>query len=236
MRLKNVLKYTLLIIFSFILFSSNAVSAANEIEVAVAPGRNPGEPDAGSITLYSDNKLVFAYGYRVKDIKIWVCEESLCNIDHPTILPNQTYLGNSIIEFDLSGYLIKDANRDIDYKITATANFKRLETDQNDSSATLNYIITIKAESSSSGRDEDVFSSSEKALLFVNTWIIPGIYVILAAVFIVKAILLTIDLIRYSDNSMVRSEKLKGFGYLFIGLFAVFIVNSCAGYITGLFD
>ena len=236
MKKMKFIKYVFIFIFAFSFISSSLVSAAQDLEVAVAPGFLPGEPDSGSITLTDDYKLTFTYGYRVKDIKIWVCEEELCNIDEPTIFPNQTYLGNSSIEFDLNRYLVKEEGRDVEYKITASANFKRLETQQTDSSATLNYIVTIKGSSSSDGRDEDVFNNSEKALQFVNTWILPGIYVVLAVIFVVKGILLCIDLIRYSDYREVRHEKLKAFAYMFIGLLAVAIINSTIGVITGLFS
>lgn len=236
MKRMKFIKYLSIFIFAFTFICSSYVSAAQELEVAVAPGFLPGEPDSGSITLTDDYKLTFTYGYRVKDIKIWVCEEALCNVDNPTIFPNQTYLGNSSIEFDLNQYLVKEEGRDIEYKITASANFKRLETQQNDSSATLNYIITVKGSTSGDGRDEDVFNNSKKALEFVNTWILPGIYVALAVIFVVKGILLAIDLVKYSDHREVRNEKLKGFVYMFVGLLVVAIINSTVGVITGLFN
>lgn len=230
------IKYLFIFIFALSFLNSTTVRAASELEVAVAPGFLPGEPDSGSITLTDDYKLTFTYGYRVKDIKIWVCEEELCNVDEPTIFPNQTYLGNSSIEFDLNKYLVKDDNRSIEYKITANANFKRTETQQTDSSATLNYIVTIGANSSGGTRDDDVFDNWEKAIIFINAWIIPGIYITLAVIFVVKGILLAIDLIKYSDNREVRREKLRGFAYMFVGLLVVAIVNSTVGIITGLFN
>lgn len=230
------IKYLFIFIFAFSFLNITSVLAASELEVAVAPGFLPGEPDSGSITLTDDYKITFTYGYRVKDIKIWVCEEELCNVDEPTIFPNQTYLGNSSIEFDLSKYLIKDDSRVIEYKITANANFKRTETQQTDSSATLNYIVTISGNGSGSTRDDDVFKNSEKAITFVNVWILPGIYILLGVIFVVKGILLAIDLIKYSDSREVRREKLRGFAYMFVGLLAVAVVNSTVGVITGLFN
>lgn len=234
MKKNRVLKIIFSFACFFMIFSSSFVFASESLETAIAPGK-PGNPDIGKITLYSDYKIEFDYEYRVKDIKIWVCKDQACLQDNPQIEPNQTYLGNSVIEFSIKDYLIKE-DEDVTYTIKAIGNFKYQETDYNESFATLNYEVTLKGEyNDSSGRDDDIFDNSENAMYVVNHWIIPGMYIIIGILFIIKSILLCIDLVKYSDNSEVRKEKLRGFVYIFVGLLAVAVITSTVGVITGLF-
>ena len=235
---KRRLIYSLLVCFFACLFifdNSNAVSAKEALKITEAPNIYPGGDPAGKIAFYDDYKIVFEYGYRVRNIQIWVCEKNTCNIDEPTIKPNQNYVNESQVEFDLSDYLKGRDDEIVTYEISASASFKYKENDYNESLAMLKYDLTINPLNMDDGYDKDVFKNSEKAINFIKTWAVPIIYIVTAIVFIVKAILLSIDLVRYSDNREVRHEKIRGFTFLFIGLLAVSIINTSVGFIVGLF-
>lgn len=236
MKKNKIVNLLFLICSLFIVFTNTKVNAASVLETAIAPGKNPSLPDAGKIILHDDYTITFDYEYRVKDIKIWICADSQCLNGDAQIEPNQTYMGNTSVEFDLNQYLIKK-DTTVEYKVKAVGDFKYQESDATGSLATLIYQIEIKGNVKDVyGKDEDVFDNSQDALSVVNHWIIPGIYVVLAIVFVIKSILLCMDLIRYSDHPDVRKEKIRGFIYIFVGLLVVFLINSTVGVITGLFS
>lgn len=231
MRKFSVIKYLLLFIGVFVTFSNNLIVAKGTLETAVAPGKMP-DIDAGKIILYDDYTLSFEYGYRVNNIKIWVCLESECG-EEAQIVPNQTYIGNTRIDFDLSSYINFETSGV--YTIKAMGNFKHLETDSSDSMATLNYRLKITQEDSFDGRDELVLEGGEKAVNVINTWVVPLVYIAAALTILIKAIFLSIDLVKYSDNKEVRVEKIKSFVYLGVAVLAIAIISSSSLFIAKLF-
>ena len=78
--------------------------------------------------------------------------------------------------------------------------------------------------------------SLEKVSEVVYKRVIPGIYIVLALILVVKLVLLSIDIVKYADHPEIRKEKFKGFVYVFVGLLAVGLVNASVGFITGLYD
>ena len=226
-------KYYIALIFTlcFILFAPSYAQAKSAIKTAVAPGMTPESEPVGKIILYDDNTIAFHYGYRVNGIVIKVCANNECNSLKEA--ENQSFVGNSVIEFDISS-LLNNIQEDVEYKITATGIFKKEAGLGFESVATLETKIESSSKESEEKSDSEI-KGTEKVLKFVNDWIIPGVYVLLVATLLIKAILLTVDIVRYSDNSDIRSQKIHAFAYLFVGLVCVAVVNSCVGFITGLF-
>ena len=228
-------KRYILLIFAFllVLISPDKVFARNAIATATAPGISPDSEPMGKIILYDDYKVAFHYEYRVNNIIIEVCKDSVCkNLKEAE---NQTFTANTMVEFDLNPLLIKEENKSSEYTIKATASFRQTEGLGFESVATLTTKVNVKASNQKENASDEVLGSTSKVLTFVNDWIIPGIYVLLAVVLLVKGILLAVDLVKYSDNGEVRKEKLKAFAYMFVGVVCVAIINSTAGIITGLF-
>lgn len=231
--MKKWYKYILIFTFIFMIFSPSMVQARSAIATATAPGINPGDEPMGKIILYDDYKIAFHYGYRVNSIVIDVCKDSICN--NVKQAENQTFMGNSVIEFDLNDLLIRDSDKKVTYVVKATGAFKAVEGLGFESVATLNTEVSVKPINSKDDDSNRILDSTEGVLGFINMWVIPGIYAVLVVTLIIKSILLVIDLVKYSDNSEVRREKLKAFAYIFIGIVCVAIINSTAGIITGLF-
>ena len=77
--------------------------------------------------------------------------------------------------------------------------------------------------------------SLEKVIEVCNTWVIPGLYVILALTLVIKGVLLSIDIVKHSDNQEVRREKIKAFTFLAVALLCVAGLNTGVGFLTGLF-
>lgn len=190
----------------------------------------------GSIYLYDDYTMVFNYMYRLSNVEITICKENLCDEVEPQIKPNQNYIDKLPVEFSLAQYLVQE-DVDVKYVIKAKGDFKPTQNATFSIETLLNETVTIKKEYISGddvGKDEFDKSVNKVQEVF-NKWVIPCIYMLLAVVLVVKAILLCIDLVKYSDNPSVRKEKLMAFIYLFVGLLVVAIINSTIGFITGLF-
>ena len=190
----------------------------------------------GSITLYDDYTIVFEYSLVFKNPVVKVCPVSSCDTILPQVDTQQIYLNKEPISFSLSEYVNGYSNEYI--LIIASGQYKLSSSDSNyPGTVNLRYEINKNTiEDSESSREKELDDSLVKINEVVNKWVIPGIYIVLAIVFIVKLILLCIDVARYSDDSEVRKEKIKGFLYTFIGLLAVGIINASAGFITGLYD
>ena len=215
------------------LFCPSFVSARSAIASASAPGMSPGAEPMGKIILYDDYKISFHYGYRVSNIVIEVCKNQVCkNVKEAE---NQAFVSNSFVEFDLNPLLIASEDEATEYTIKATASFRQTEGLGFESVASMNTKVSIKGINQPEAGSNRILDSTDKVLAFVNAWILPGVYVLLGAVLIIKGALLTIDIVRYSDNGDVRKEKLKAFGYFLVGIVCVAIINSTAGIITGLF-
>ena len=231
------LKVLLIFIFAFILFTPSFVQAKGAIATASAPGLTPSDDPMGKIILYDDYTIAFYYGYRVNNITILVCKDSICN--NLSQAENQSFVGNEVVEFDLNPLLVRDSENSVKYSIQANATFNAVEGLGNESIATLSASVVVKPNGSESTEGVDngdkFMSSTYNVIAFLNAWIIPGVYVLLGITLIIKGILLAVDIVKYADNSDVRSEKIRAFVYMFIGVVCVAIINSCAGIFTGLF-
>ena len=217
----------------FVLFSPSFVSARNAISSASAPGISPGAEPMGKIILYDDYKIAFHYGYRVSNIVIEVCKDQVCkNLKEAE---NQAFISNSFVEFDLNPLLMSAEEEPVEYTIQATASFRQTEGLGFESVASLNTKVTIKGINQPESGSNRILDSTNKVLTFINAWILPGVYILLGVVLVLKGVMLTIDIVRYSDNSDIRREKLKAFSYFLVGVVCVAIINSTAGVITGLF-
>ena len=223
----------LMFTFLFVLFCPSFVSARSAIASASAPGISPGAEPMGKIILYDDYKIAFHYGYRVSNIVIEVCKDQICkNVKEAE---NQAFISNSVVEFDLNPLLIASDDEATEYTVKSTASFRQTEGLGFESVASLNTKVTIRGINQPESESNRILDSTDKVLAFLNAWIIPGVYALLGVVLIIKGILLTVDIVKYSDNSEIRSEKLKAFGYFLVGIVCVAIINSTAGFITGLF-
>lgn len=189
--------------------------------------------EVGSIILYDDYTIVFEHLYRVNNIEITVCKKDFCDGVEPQIVSTNTYINQEIVEFSLNDLLVREEN--VSYVIKATGHFKPTSGAITSITTTLNHVIELSDESTSDDKSNKILMSLDNVKAFCNQWIIPIIYIVLAVTFVIKAILLCIDLIKYSDNHEVRSEKLRAFIYLFVALLVIALINSSVGYITGLF-
>lgn len=234
--MKKVLYCLLGCVFIF-LFNFNSVVHAETkvVEKAVAPGISASDPEVGSIILYDNYKLEFNYVRSVKNIKIWVCEKNMCDMDNPTIGSNQVYIDESKkLEYDLTEYFVVEEGKNATYIVKATAEFS-VTYYSGPSIATLNHEIEIK-----NVDGEILFNilteESEGAIKAVKTWVLPGLYVLFALTLVIKGVLLGIDIVNYSDQPDVRREKIHAFVYFGIGIIAVSLVTTCVGFLMGLFD
>jgi hypothetical protein len=236
MRNRNIIKLFIAFIAIFLVFSSNKVEANEKLTSTNAT--DIAGNVVGSITLYDDYTVSFTYVYRVKDIEITVCKKGNCDNAEPQISYNVSYTNGELANFSISEYLVSESKQ-VTYTVIASGDFKTSETSTSQNKVTLTTNIIVKAKASeddTSSGDALYDNSVNKVQKVFNEWVIPGIYLVLAVTLVVKAILLSIDLIKYSDNSIVRKEKIRAFTYLFIALLAIAIINSSIGFITGLFD
>lgn len=219
-------------LFVTIVTSNNKVEAKSVIKSAQATDINANV--IGKITFYDDYTIEYTYVYRVKDIKIWVCTNETCLNGDPLISYGQTYIDGETITYDLKNYF-SQAENDITYQLKAEGDFKVSEANPFGSNITLTYELKIRGLPTKEDSDKIVKEAKKIEDIF-NTWVIPFIYIAAGIVFIIRLIMLCIDLVKYSDNADVRKEKIRGFLFTFIGIFVVLIVNSSVGFITGLFD
>ena len=228
-------KSYIVLIFAFImvLFTPSFVHARGAIATATAPGLTPNAEPMGKIVLYDDYKIAFHYGYRVNNIVIEVAKDSVAkNLKEAE---NQTFTGNTVVEFDLNPLMTHEENESSEYTIKASASFRQTEGLGFESVASLNTKVTVSPLSASTNYGDKILQSSNKALTFINDFVIQGIYIVLAAVLVVKGVILALDIVKNSDAPDVRREKIRAFAYMFLGIVCVAVINTCIGVMTGLF-
>ena len=219
----------------FVLASFSCVKAKEILKQEVTETQRDGLP-VGKITLYDDYSIEYEYGiHKLQGVKIKVCKESLCDITEYQITPDQSFMDGQEAKYNISNYLAQEDEK-VTYKIFAEGYFK-----PNDSGSwfglELEYTVQVKGseETSENMTKEDFDESTNKVKKVFNTYIIPGIYIILGLAIIIKGILLSIDIVKHSDDPAIRQEKLKGTVYLFLALLLVALINTGVGIITGLF-
>ena len=232
-KIKNLSICLIAFICAFICIGAIRVEATSIISTAIAPGLNPGDPDLGSIVLYDDYKIVFNYRDRLKNVNVEVCQYGRCSsIDE---LENKIYVSGNVLEYDLTKYILTNS-QEKEYVIKASGTFYSIDNINRTSIANLNAEVSADNNDSKEGNNSnEILDLSQNAIDFINQFIIPLLYMILAATFIIKAIILSLDIVKYADNRSIRAEKIRGFTYLGVGLLMVAIVNTAAGFITGLF-
>lgn len=87
-------------------------------------------------------------------------------------------------------------------------------------------------ESSALGAEvKNLWNTQIQPLVSTAIWILVAV---LGVVFVVKAVMTAMAVMRAADEPQVRQEKLNGFKYLAIGLVVAMIVLSMANVIMGL--
>lgn len=207
-----------------------AKETLNQIEI-----KSISDDKLGAIILYDDLTIAYEYTYILKNIEVTVCKSNNCEIE-AQIFDNQLHIDQQTLEYNLKEYV--DYNYDGEYTIIAKGYFKMSNTGAYKSA---NFTHTLKLDKTVNDEDglfmngKKYDESMNKVIKVFNTYVIPGIYIALAVLIIIKGILLAIDIVKYADNVDVRREKIKGFIYLAIGIFIAIAVNTCLGLITGLF-
>lgn len=232
-KIKYLMGCILTFICAFTLFNITRVEAKSPISSTIAPGINPGDMDLGSIILYDDYTIVFNYRSRLKNVDIQVCQFNACNSVEE--VENKIYVSGDALEFNLNNYIKKSYTQTKEYVIKASGTFYSVDNVNRTSIANLETTLTVSGTDEYENSSNEPLESSQKAIAFMNQFVIPLLYMILAATLIIKAILLALDLVKHADNREVRAEKIRAFTYLGVGLLMVGIVNTCVGFITGLF-
>ncbi len=197
------------------------------------PGYNLDKQEIAAITIYDDYSVTFDYSVMLRNPVVKVCPKDSCHTILPQVNTQQVYLNKETLIFYVNEYVDKYVE-DSDVIISASADYKTNSSDLGyPGSIEIQY--TVKQKTAAQKENEGLFASLGNISEVMNKWIIPGIYIVLALIFVVKLILLCIDVIRYADYPLVRKEKFKGFIYVFVGLLAVALVNSAVGIATGLY-
>jgi hypothetical protein len=189
--------------------------------------------EVASVVIYDDYSVAFDYEFMLRNPIVKVCPKDECHIVLPQVNTQQVYLSKEILTFDVSQYVDKYVS-DSDVLIIASAEYKSSSNDIG-FPGYLEVQHTVEQNKESKKENETLFSFLDNVKVVMNKWIIPGIYIVLALILVVKLILLCIDVIRYADVALVRKEKFKAFIYVFVGLLAVALVNSAIGIATGLY-
>lgn len=222
------------ILFLLLLFLPTKVFAKEELKKVEVS--NFDTELIGIITFYDDYTLEYDFKYLLKDIKITVCAKGTCDNTSAQIVDSQLHVGENNPQYNLSEYLIEKPQ---EYTIKAKGSFKS----SNEGSyvvKTLTYVLVIEDEKNED-KDGGFFNNPEfrasfdKAVIVINKFVIPGIYIALGIIILVKGILLCIDIVKYSDKPNVRKEKLRAFLYLIAVILSIGLLNTCFGLITGLF-
>ena len=241
MNRRNVWIFCLAFIMAFIAFGSKV--EASEILKSDKTYNVNGDV-IGNITLYDDYKIEFSFKYRLKNILVVICESDNCldttvtlDYGNNTVLNEEPYEELGSISYDLSEYLVaKETN--VLYSIRASGDFKPTLSASFGSVLTMNTEVLILAAGNdpSVNREAEIMKWLNEVKGVFNTWIIPGLYIVLGCILVIKSILLVIDLIKYADYADIRKEKLRAFLYLGIVVGSVACINTGLAIITGLFN
>lgn len=195
----------------------------------------------GSITLYDDYTVTITYSIQVEDIVFSVCPQGDCtSVTTQTHDVNQSYHGEEkSVEFNLVDYF--DFENQTTYIISVEAKFLPETTSINGYPADMEHVVEYIQENASENPGDDnkyeegIKDSTGKIEDIFRDIIIPILYGAIIVVMVIKGVLLALDLAKYSDQPDIRKEKIRAFAYFGVAMFAVALLNTFAGWYTGLF-
>lgn len=80
------------------------------------------------------------------------------------------------------------------------------------------------------------FNKTISEMLYItNSIVIPILWVVLGLLLIIRGIMLGIDIVKSADEPEVRSKKVHGLIWLFIGVFLGFVATISASYVMSMF-
>ena len=227
--------FSIFIILFALIFSFNPSQVSAKEILKRGESTNIDKQVIGAITFYDDYTISFEYSVMLRNPTVKVCPLNSCNTVLAQINTQQVYLNKETLTFSLSEYI--NEYDDSDVLVVASGEYKVNTTDLGFPSVVeIKYTIEKVDDDSQDSDQKELNEHVEKVQKVFNTWVFPGIYILLAVVFVIKLILLSIDLVKFSDQPDVRREKIKGFVYVFLGLLAVSAVNASAGFLTGLYN
>jgi len=196
----------------------------------------------GTVTLYDDYTVEVTYSIEVSDIVFFLCPQDDCSettrMQHNL---NQSFSSDekSII-FYLTDYF--EFVNEESYIVTIQAKFLPEVTSINGYPSELECVIDYVEENASENPDggnnkyeDGIKDSTGKVAKVFRDIIIPFLYAAIVVVLVIKGVLLAMDLVKYSDQPDIRREKIRAFTYFGIALFAAALLNTFAGWYTGLF-
>ena len=228
----------LLCLFTSIIFSSVRIQA-KELKSTEVIYLNKGT--IGEVFIHDDYVVEISFLYAVKDVRISICYAPSCDSVIEEKVFNETYFENGHVEFFLKQHF--DLEDGESYKVETSAAFKpkagTTESAWQVASVDAEFVYNPEnAATDSEGRDkygEKFKETSTSAAIAIRNIAIPVIYGILSVLLIIKGILLAMDITKYADLPDVRKEKIRAFIYFGVAMFALALLNTIAGFITGLF-
>ena len=83
--------------------------------------------------------------------------------------------------------------------------------------------------------DSQINQTLAQMLNIVNTIVIPILWVLMAALLIIRGIMLGMDIVKSSDEPDVRKKKISGLVWLFIGVGVGYAITITANIVMGMF-
>lgn len=111
----------------------------------------------------------------------------------------------------------------------------KLECKSWDDSPTYTWYSEIDLDNEGITGDSKINATLARILNIVNTIVIPILWAILAALLIVRGIMLGMDIVKSADEPEVRKKKVQGLVWLFIGVGAGYVVTIIANVVIGMF-
>ena len=235
--MKRIIFYFSLFLSFFFLFTSN-VNAATSVK---STEKYYQQNVIGTIDLYDDYSVKFTFTVEMSDVLLQVCPVNNCNnLTIQKYSPNQSYFGDEKTVY----FYLYDHFELVDgqvYEITVQAEFLPTPSSVNGQPADLSHQLEYIEEKAGESNDdknryeEGIEKSTNKVVLAFRNIIIPLLYGVLVVVFIIKGILLALDLVKFADFPDIRKEKIRAFAYFGVAVFALVMLNTFAGWYTGLF-
>lgn len=198
------------------------------------------------------------YQYGIKDVELYICEDNTCSSGNfiTSFLDSndEVYINesnNSVFSYTKTYYAISDGKSLLDYNVdkqnnnmynmTIYANFCMVRDNENEKCldwtgqkeiSTTEFDITLGSPTGNPDADNFIYSM----LNVVHTYVIPGLWVVLIILLLVRGIMLSIDIVKSSDEPDVRKRKIQGLVWLIIGVAIGFAVTVSARYVLAIFD
>lgn len=220
-------------------FKSTTVGAANVI--GHSPVIYSTEGQIGAITLYDDYVLRVEYKYSASNVQIRICPTDNCvdGLTQSYTSPENFFDGDHVDLYLKDLFVLTDGTK---YNIVMSASFKPYASaitvvSTGGLSEEFVYVEENASDESDNKDDklEEVLTRSQKIEKILRTYVIPGLYAILLIVLIIKGILLGIDIAKHADQPEVRGEKIRAFSYFGVAIVLLLLLNTIAGFVTGLF-